>query len=194
MNSQNGQNGQSQKGDDTYENSLRKNKPSVSSHYLLYTKIRNISFVCLVFIVLRLQDAWILICNVAWELWCKILCLTARLITRQENIKLLCAYYNPHETFPQCTTLSKLLDCPIVVTPALHAYYAANKLLSHYTMQEWLLRFDMKVRFINLIFLRHGVIIRSRLDLDNDTETTTGKDADSDLATMPGTEFMSLRK
>jgi hypothetical protein len=53
-------------------------------------------------------------------------------------------------------------------------------------MQEWLKRFNIKADYVNLIYVKNSEIRYSRIDLNNDVETTTGDVTYMDMNEMPG--------
>lgn len=81
----------------------------------------------------------------------------------------------------------KIRCVPVDITPILYTYYSADAVLSCYTLQEWLKRFDIQTTYVNLVYIRGSAIMYSRLDLNNDIETVTGTESvDTALATLPG--------
>lgn len=136
--------------------------------------------------VLFIHDQWVNICNQVYEAYCKYLCFRAKgKIARN----LLYAYLDRYNSMDQ-TYDSSILNSPydrtLDVTYAVLAYYRVDTILSCFTLQEWMKRFDIDTKYINLIFLRNGRIFHSRLDLENDLETNTNESADTNLFNMPG--------
>jgi hypothetical protein len=135
----------------------------------------------LVYVVLHLHDFWIWICDTSHELYCQFLCGFARVLARHPR-KLLYAYLDP----TRAPSEFKVRCVPADITPLVSTYYAVDTILSCYTMQEWLKRFNIKADYVNLIYVKNSEIRYSRIDLNNDVETTTGDVTYMDMNEMPG--------
>lgn len=146
--------------------------------------------------VLFIHDQWVNICNQVYEAYCKYLCFRAEgKIARNLLYAYLDTYailkdQNKYESSvlnsPPCTYGKHSTDGTLDVTYAVLAYYRVDTILSCFTLQEWMKRFDIDAKYINLIFLRDGRLFHSRLDLENDVETNTAESADTNLLNMPG--------
>ncbi len=150
------------------------NSESQDDNVPQYT-IQSIITSWLIYFTLRAHDFWIWCCNLAHELYCQILCASANLHSTYHKRRLLYAYLDPTETVP----------IPVDITPVVSAYYATDSILSCYTLQEWLKRFNIHTQYVNLVFIRDIRILISRLDLEEDTETITNSPADTNLSDIP---------
>ena len=150
--------------------------------------------------ILFLHDRWIELCDLTHEIWCKYLCIMA---LRDPPRTLLYAYLDPSKLrgpSPDAnvsdddakSTDTNIRYIPADVTSIVLAYYRADTINSCFTLQEWLKRFDISARYINLIFIRNSDMYHARLDLDNDIETNTESGADTNISYMPGKILHSL--
>jgi hypothetical protein len=74
------------------------------------------------------------------------------------------------------------------------AYYTYDTLLSCYSLQKWYTRFNYTVSTVDILFIRDGCTYYSRVDLDNDIELNTKKDAsDMSLDRLPGTIILPAK-
>lgn len=156
-------------------------KAQVSQHsYWMFFKFY--FMIAITAIIIHAHDQWINICNLSHEYYCKYLCYMAqRRAKNVKNCRLLFAYLDPpHESTAERTVV------PLDITDAVHAYYAVDTILSCFTLQEWLTRFNIKAEFVNLIYVRSTCIYHSRLDLTRDIETQTSAAADMNFLEMPG--------
>lgn len=140
--------------------------------------------------VLFIHDQWVNLCNQVYEAYCKYLCFRAK---GKRERTLLCAYLDPSKFYQESVVESKttigivVTRCvPADITYMVLAYYRVDTILSCFTLQEWMKRFDIHAKYINLIFLRDGRLFHSRLDLENDVETNTTESADTNLLNTPG--------
>ena len=131
-------------------------------------------------LALTIHDFWLWLCDSAHAIYCAVLCTFASMLMKRPR-KLLYAHLDP--TTP---STSEYRCVPVDITPAVSAYYAVDTVLSCFTLQEWLKRFNIRANFVTLVFVRDADIYRARLDLNEDIETYTGQTVYTDLNQLPG--------
>jgi hypothetical protein len=131
-----------------------------------------------VYFTLRGHDFWLWNCNQVHEFYCQILRIVAKFLMQYHKRRLLYAYLDQPAG-------AENTSAPIDITAAVSAYYAVDTILSCYTLQEWLKRCDINVRYVNLVYIRDIYLLIARLDLDADVETINNEPSDANLASMP---------
>jgi hypothetical protein len=123
----------------------------------------------LVWIILRIHDVWIWLCNCAYEI----------------NLMWIISGLEP-ETFSTPRLLAAYED-NTDFTAIARAYYATDKTLSCYSLQKWIKICGHQVHRITFVIQRESKIWVAKFDLDKDTELNTDTESsDIDLRTMPG--------
>jgi hypothetical protein len=154
----------------------------------LQARVKRTLSIWLALAVLHIHDFWIFLCNTAYNIYCACTVKFAKMMQPlRSGTVLLCAHMITSGINDDKS--SQVTD----ITYALLTYYHNDTVLSCFTMQEWLKRFDYNARTVSIVFIRNGTIYRSKLNLDTDTEMLTNSDGiGTELSTLPGVGLTSI--
>ena len=159
----------------------------------------------LTYAVLVLHDFWIYLCDLSFRFYCAFIVKLVLMFKgiRNEQLDVLYAYAvcstvidmkaseeaQVETTLPRVRVYQDKSD----ITYAIRAYYHIDTVLSCFTLQEWLKRFSINAQIAEIIFKRDALLMRSRLDLNNDKEITTNTDGvGTSLDVLPGTILLNI--
>lgn len=82
-----------------------------------------------------------------------------------------------------------------IITDIVRVFLRYDAVCSCYSLQKWLLAWNLKASRVTLVFYRSGSVYSAEYDLDNDTELVTNKSSgDLSIMSLVGLKFLPREK